>query len=82
MPYIPQSRRRELDQGEDFAENVGELNYQITKTVQGYLSRVPRKYEAYNSAMGALECAKLELYRRQVAEYEDQKKVLHGDVYA
>jgi hypothetical protein len=32
--------------------------------------------------MGALECAKLELYRRQVDEYEDQKKVLHGDVYA
>ena len=31
--------------------------------------------------MGALECAKLELYRRVAAPYEDVKIMENGDVY-
>lgn len=30
---------------------------------------------------GALECTKLELYRRRVADYEDQKIADNGDAY-
>ena len=82
MPYIPPERRRALDQGEDFAENVGELNYQLTKLVLDYLHRRPRKYEQLNGAIGALESCKQELYRRVVAPYEDEKKIFAGDVYA
>ena len=33
------------------------------------------------SASGALECAKLEFYRRVVSKYEDQKILDNGDVY-
>ena len=33
------------------------------------------------SAIGALEAAKLEFYRRVVAPYEDQKMLDNGDVY-
>ena len=82
MPYIPLARRAVLDAGEDFAADVGELNYQLTKTVLDYLHRRPRKYEAFNGVIGALEACKQELYRRAVAPYEDEKKIFAGDVYS
>jgi len=31
--------------------------------------------------VGVLECAKMELYRRVAAPYEDKKKEENGDVY-
>jgi hypothetical protein len=34
-----------------------------------------------NEAIGVLECAKLELYRRVAAPYEDEKIAESGDVY-
>ena len=34
-----------------------------------------------NEAIGALECATLELYRRKVAPYEDGKIAENGEVY-
>jgi len=39
------------------------------------------KYATLNTVIGVLECAKLELYRRVVADYEDQKCEENGDVY-
>ena len=80
MPYVKQSDRIRLDNGED-AQTAGELNYIITKTVDAYLNRTPRSYANLNEAIGVLECAKLELYRRIVAEYEDTKITENGDVY-
>jgi len=56
------------------------LNFLITDVVLRFLPESPR-YADYNAAIGALECAKLELYRRMVAEYEDEKMNKHGDVY-
>jgi hypothetical protein len=38
-------------------------------------------YKNINQAIGALECAKLELYRRVAAPYEDKKALINGDVY-
>jgi broad-specificity NMP kinase len=38
------------------------------------------KYHKYNAAVGVLECAKLELYRRLVSGYEDTKIIENGDV--
>ncbi len=35
----------------------------------------------FNAVVGALECAKLELYRRMVAPYENGKIAENGDVY-
>ena len=37
-------------------------------------------YADINSAIGVLECAKLELYRRQAAPYEDKKIEENGEV--
>ena len=85
MPYI-QPEQRELLEG--YAPMVlgercvgpGELNYLLTRVIQGYLFR-NRGYRGINDAIGALECCKLEMYRRVASPYEDQKIQENGDVY-
>lgn len=49
--------------------------------IKGYLDRTRRDYQHYNEVIGVLECAKLEMYRRCVAGYEDMKINVNGDVY-
>lgn len=80
MPYIEESRRRELEEGWVAPRNVGELNYVITKLAIEFLGTNPH-YEDFNGVIGVLESAKLELYRRAVAPYEDYKRDENGDVY-
>ena len=88
MPYIRKSDREFLQQITDainFAEQVpdnpGELNYLITTLCLNYLHNNDISYRTYNDIIGALECAKLELYRRRVASYENLKISENGDVY-
>lgn len=85
MPYIIPQRRPQLDPlGKvSKAQNAGELNFQITRIVDAYLEDavVPLNYADINEAIGALECAKLELYRRIAVPYEDEKRATNGDVY-
>lgn len=82
MPYIRPERREKLHPlSRDMAQNAGELNFRITKVVDDYLAS-RQGYGAYNEAIGALECAKLELYRRCIAPYEDDKCLSNGDVYS
>jgi len=80
MPYITEYDRARLDPRCE-PENVGELNYVITKLVDKFLGENFR-YSDINDAIGVLECAKLELYRRLAAPYEDHKKEENGDVYS
>ena len=82
MPYVDQDTRRRLDQGR-CPNTPGELTYAITRLVNEWLNlRKPEPdFERYSSAVGALECAKLELYRRRVVPYENEKAKLNGDVY-
>ena len=80
MPYIKKPDRERLDGGVE-AESPGELNYLITKTIDSYLSRKGLSYTNINEIIGVLECAKLELYRRVAAKYEDSKIAANGDVY-
>ena len=61
--------------------NVGELTYVLTRTVDSYLCSDPRGYAEMAEGIAALECSKLELYRRIVAPYEDGKMRANGDVY-
>jgi hypothetical protein len=82
MPYIEVTARPSLDDHLRTTAAVGELNYASTHLIlkfireQGGLS-----YTTANAAIGALECAKLELYRRLVVPYEDNKVAEKGDVY-
>lgn len=80
MPYIPQEDRRGLDPDIHSALKAGELNFQITSLVHSYLERKGITYTTLNEVVGVLECAKLELYRRLAAPYEDQKVRENGDV--
>jgi len=57
----------------------GTLNYIITRLCDFWLE--DPNYEKYNAVIGVLECAKQELYRRQIAPYEDEKWQQNGDVY-
>lgn len=81
MPYILEALRYKLQMAEGVQpETAGELNYCITQLVKNFLGEKPN-YERYNAAIGALESAKLELYRRKVVPYEDLKIQENGDVY-
>jgi hypothetical protein len=82
MPYVKKSDRPRLDGGGE-PTGPGDLNYVITRAVDAYLARKGVSYANLNEAIGVLECAKLELYRRIVAGYEDRKIAdpENGDVY-
>ena len=85
MPYIRPEDRSRLEAGEP-PTSAGELNYLVTRVVDAYLSRSAgndgrTRYAHLNEAIGVLECAKLELYRRVAAPYEDMKRQEAGDVY-
>lgn len=79
MPYIERGRRIAVSSGETPA-TAGELNYAITRQVHSYIRQHGQRYETYNAVIGVLEAAKLELYRRLVAPYEDSKIQQNGDV--
>ena len=85
MPYISQRNRRSLD---PYIEAIpvrgavaGELTYIITRILLRWLREGFAGYAERALAVGILETAKLELYRRNLGPYEDQKREEHGDVY-
>lgn len=80
MPYIEKKRRTELLYEKE--QTPGELNYQLTRWCKEYLYTKGKSYQTYNDIIGALECCKLEIYRRLIASYEDKKCELNGDVYS
>lgn len=93
MPYIDQTKRDVLDPAIislvdglrqlecDYPEGnfEGNINYAITKLLILAYGKV--SYRDINDVIGALECAKLEFYRRRAAPYEDQKCRDNDDVY-
>jgi hypothetical protein len=87
MPYIKELDKQEIEKFANLStigcrcKNAGELNYTITRIIQGYFSQNGGRYQQINDVVGALEGAKLEFYRRLVADYENQKIVENGDVY-
>ncbi len=87
MPYIKAAKRTKYDvilrelidilKALPPEEIDGELNYVITRLLKEIY---PLKYFHINKAIGVLECAKLEYYRRVAAPYEDLKIKGSGDV--
>jgi len=81
MPYIKPDRRKAILAGAK-PQDPGELNFAITALVDRYLEdKGEIRYAHLNEVIGAIDCAKLELYRRVAAPYEDQKITENGDVY-
>jgi len=92
MPYIvPDQRTPYYKHGLNFiagqlieADNKGhlsgELNFLISYLVRCVMTSNGENYARYNAIIGALECCKLELYRRMVGPYEDRAIERNGDV--
>ena len=88
MPYIKKELRDCLDSkikdlvsaiketGKD--NRAGVLNYTISVLLKQLYDL---RYAEINEAVGVLECAKHEYYRRVAAPYEDKKIRENGDVY-
>ena len=82
MPYIKPGDRIELDVRAREPQTPGELNYLITTLLIDYVrAQGPVRYFTLNEALGAVESAKLEFYRRMVAPYENGSIERNGDVY-
>lgn len=87
MPYITQRSRDIIEEDNrigklfEVVDTIGDLNYIFTRLCQEYLKRSGEHYSTYNELVGVLECCKLELYRRKVSIYEDEKIEENGDVY-
>lgn len=88
MPYIPEPQRFEADKimrDEGLLQyvpsNAGELNWMVTTLIDNYLKHTGTRYAHLNEMIGALECCKLELYRRIASPYEDDVKEINGDAY-
>ncbi len=84
MPYIEEKARFMLEGRCRQVQTAGELNYAVTRLCLDYIhapSSGMISYRLLNEVIGALECAKLEMYRRMVAPYEDEKIEQNGDVY-
>jgi hypothetical protein len=87
LPYIKPENRKKYDTVLKELVSIlktlppeevdGELNYVVTKILKGVY---PLRYYHINKAIGVLECAKLEFYRRVAAPYEDIKIKESGDV--
>lgn len=78
MPYIKKSDR--LDAVTQ-PRSVGELNYAVTRLLRSYMAVKGPNYQTLNDIVGALECAKVEFYRRIAVPYENAKLAENGDVY-
>ena len=90
MPYLTQDARDKLDSHiNDILEvllesNVsipGGLNYAICRVADGVIAAKGESYAIYNTLLGATEAAKLEIYRRMIAPYEDVKCKANGEVF-
>lgn len=86
MPYIAQDSRFQFMESVEHCvngiEKIGEINYVITLLLHRWLQRNTMSYATLNALIGVLECAKLELYRKVVALYEDDKQAENGPVSA
>ncbi len=88
MPYIGKDRRARYDERLSLlAETIedvtpgGDINYLVTSLLRAWLEKRGLSYAALAEAVGVIETAKLELYRRVAAPYEDLKITENGDVY-
>lgn len=81
MPYIDPEFREAITMGDRSPGNVGELTYLLTDICLSYAYPRGGSFAVYSEIVAALECAKLEFYRRVLSAYENRKMEENGDVY-
>lgn len=81
MPYIKADKRPAIIEGDVSIQTPGELNYVLSEICLQYIAdRGDLRYYTINEVIGALECCKLEFYRRLVVPYEDASILKNGDL--
>lgn len=85
MPYIKDKEvRRELDavvrNHSKLWFTKGNLNYLICRIWKHITASNGVSYDDARKMIGELETAKLEIYRRWVVPYEEEKRIDNGDV--
>lgn len=80
MPYLNTKIKKRLERTMS-PWTAGELNFCFITLCQRYLAITDKRYEHFNTVLGALEAAKMEIYRRVIAAYEDKKIKENGDVF-
>ncbi len=84
MPYIPQKDR---EPAIDMFADSGDFAFKLTDDILEHLSQrfqldsTPRRFQHYASAVGVIELVKLELWRRLIVPYEEEKIKKDGDVF-
>lgn len=85
MPYITDIEKDEIDKQINYNDlympTSGALCYVIYKIVLAYLKLNGKSFRTFSEINGALECAKMEFYRKIVAPYEELKIKENGDVH-
>jgi hypothetical protein len=87
MPYIKEQDRAYAPERSancwisEGSSAPGELNFKISTLIEGYFRIYGFDYQRINDVVGALECCKLEVYRRMAAPYENKKCADNGDVF-
>jgi hypothetical protein len=83
MPYIKKENREKLDPI-IHALSIACLKLGVTGNLNYILYKLAlrncRSYTQYAAFIGELEAAKLEIYRRQIAPYEELKIEENGDI--
>lgn len=77
-PYIESSIREEMLR--DGPVGVGGLTFAICELVIEYMDLYHPAFQSYAEVIAALECAKLEFYRRAVVPYEKKRAKANGDL--
>lgn len=80
MPYVEVADRQHLALNLPDGVTIGQINYILTTILDQWVGSDPN-YERINSAIGVLECAKQEMYRRVAVPYEIGKCESNGDAY-
>ena len=60
---------------------AGQVNFIISVLVNSLWQGTKANYAGLNELMGAIECAKLEIYRRLAGPYEEKAAKRNGDVF-
>lgn len=89
MPYLTEEDKHkvgvEVDRLTDYTNNLdiqnlaGHINYINFIVVRRWISKNGKKYFVFAAILGTLICCVLEIYRRLVAPYEEEKIKSNGD---
>ena len=88
MPYVTPEKRNRLDRDLLSSKTAGELGYVLAVVCDAYLVQGANdsdtggfRYQHISDVVGTLESIKLDLYRKEIAPYEERVEKMNGRVW-